>query len=201
MPAPVCADEDMTAIIAKAIAADPADRWQTPAEMGHALISYMQRNGADDIPLVPPAPEPEPEPEIEEAPAEEETPVEEAADEETPVEEPVEEETPAEEPVEEETPDVEPVEEETPAEEPVEEEAPADDETEAIAADWIDLMDAFLAEEEDGTEPAPDADEPTLRQLLGDEEEYRADAEEVTEEELSDETADILNFANALIEH
>ena len=30
-------------------------------------------------------------------------------------------------------------------------------------------------EEEDGTEPAPDAEEPSLRQLLGDEEEYRAD--------------------------
>ena len=58
MTAPVCADEEMTSIIAKAIASDPSDRWQTPAEMGHALISYMQRNGADDIPLVLPEPEP-----------------------------------------------------------------------------------------------------------------------------------------------
>ena len=71
IPAPVCADADMAAIITKAIAPEPADRWQTPAEMGHALISYMQRNGADDIPLVPPAPEPEPEPEVVEEPAEE----------------------------------------------------------------------------------------------------------------------------------
>ena len=255
MPAPVCADADMTAIITKAIAADPADRWQTPAEMGHALISYMQRNGADDIPLVPPAPEPE----IEEAPAEEapvmeipaeepavaENPADEIAAEVIPVEEPVVEETtdvesaivetpdeetvieeapdeepvveeasaeesvieeaPAEEPVTEEAPAEESVTEEIPAEEPVIEEAPAEepaaDESDVIAADWIDLMDAFLAEEEDGTEPEADADEPTLRQLLGDEEEYRSNAEEVTEEDVSNEAADILSFANALIEH
>ena len=239
MPAPVCADADMTAIIAKAIAPDPADRWQTPAEMGHALISYMQRNGADDIPLVPPAPEPEEtpvekapeeetpveetvtedapiedapveEPVTEEVPAEEvvteEAPVEETVTEETPVEEAVTEEAPVEETVTEETPVEEAVAEDAPVEETVAEDAPVeetpiDEESQAIAADWIDLMDAFLAEEEDGTEPAPDAEEPSLRQLLGDEEEYRADAEDVTEEELSDETADILSFANALIEH
>ena len=226
MPAPVCADADMTAIIAKAIAADPADRWQTPAEMGHALISYMQRNGADDIPLVPPAPEPEPEPEVaaeetpaEEAPAEdipaEETPAEEAPVEETPVAEdsavePAADEVPVEEPVVEEAPaeetaDEVPAAEEIPAEEAPVEETPAEEtaaeETEAVAADWIDLMDAFLAEEENGTEPESDGEEPSLRQLLGDEEEYRSDAEEVSEEDVSDEAADILSFANALIEH
>ena len=245
MSAPVCADADMTAIIAKAIAPDPADRWQTPAEMGHALISYMQRNGADDIPLIPPAPEPEPEPEeesaaeeapagepaveeivVEEAPseevpaAEESVPVEESVAEPAPEEEPAVEPVPEVEPAVEPVPEVEPVEEPAPAEEsveesataeePVPEEAPAEEsaveeasveETEAIAADWIDLMDAFLAEEEDGTEPEPDEDQPTLRQLLGDEEEYRSDAEDVSEEDVTDETADILSFANALIEH
>ena len=234
MPAPVCADADMSAIITRAIAPDPADRWQTPAEMGHALISYMQRNGADDIPLVPPAPEPEPEPEVVEAPIEEpvveEAPAEETAVEEAPAEETSVEEAPAEETPAEEAPADEPAVEEVPAEEtpveetaveenpaeetPVEEvpaeeaaveedpaeEAPAE-ETEDIAADWIDLMDAFLAEEEDGTEPESDEEQPTLRQLLGDEEEYRTDAEDVTEEDVSEETADILNFANALIEH
>ena len=75
------------------------------------------------------------------------------------------------------------------------------EDTGSIAADWIDLMDAFLAEEEDGTTPAPEADEPSLRQLLGDEEEYLSDAEAVTEQDVSAETADILNFANELIEH
>ena len=113
MPAPVCADADMSAIITRAIAPDPADRWQTPAEMGHALISYMQRNGADDIPLVPPAPEPEPEPEPEVV--------------ETPTEEPVVEEAPAEEPAVEEVPAEETPVEEAPAEEPAVEEAPAEE--------------------------------------------------------------------------
>lgn len=240
MPAPICADTDMTAIIAKAISPDPADRWQTPAEMGHALISYMQRNGADDIPLVPPAPEPEPEetpveepaaeePAAEELPAEEilpeEAPAEEAAAEDAPVEEtdleevpadetetedapaeePAAQETSAEEPIIEEAPSEETEAEDAPAGEPVVEDAPveepADDESEAIATDWIDLMDAFLAEEDDGTEPESDEEQPTLRQLLGDEEDYRSDAEEVTEDDVTDETADILNFANALIEH
>lgn len=81
------------------------------------------------------------------------------------------------------------------------EEAPADVESESIAADWIDLMDAFLAEEDDGTESESDEEQPTLRELLGDEEDYRSDAEEVTEDDVTDETANILNFANALIEH
>ena len=240
MPAPICADADMTAIIAKAISPDPADRWQTPAEMGHALISYMQRNGADDIPLVPPAPEPEPEetpveepaaeePAAEELPAEEilpeEAPAEETAAEDAPVEEtdleevpaeetdtedasaeePAAQDTSAEEPIIEEAPSEETETEDAPAEEPVVEDAPVEepaaDESEAIATDWIDLMDAFLAEEDDGTEPESDEEQPTLRQLLGDEEDYRSDAEEVTEDDVTDETADILNFANALIEH
>lgn len=57
---PSCADQEMAEIICKACAYSPEDRWQTPAQMGHALISYMQRNGADDIPITPPA-EPGPE--------------------------------------------------------------------------------------------------------------------------------------------
>ena len=79
---PVGADEEMGAIITKACAYDPADRWQTPAELGHVLISYMQRNGVEDIPIG--APE-EPEEQEEEAIAEEEPAVETA--EEAPAEE------------------------------------------------------------------------------------------------------------------
>ena len=260
MAAPVCADEEMTAIIAKAIAPDPAQRWQTPAEMGHALISYMQRNGADDIPLVLPEPEPEEEPAeqepaqeergaeepsgenpVEETPAEtaEEAPqveqsVEAAAEEAPVVEESVEgavetisvveesvgeiaetepevEQTLANAPVE--LPQMEEIPEETPAEAPAAEEAPGeapeteeapgeetpDEDADSISADWIDLMDAFLAEEGDIEDP--DADEPSLRQLLGDEEEYLSDAEDLSEEDVSAETADFLNFAQELIEH
>ena len=258
---PVGADEEMAGIIAKACAYDPAERWQTPAELGHALISYMQRNGAEDIPIAAPViPEPEAPEEpaeenaAEEAPVEEpvdeeaveegaaeepveaepveETPAEESAEavlvEETPVEEPVEEEPVEEIPVDEsveeypveETPVEEPVDEdpveeaaaeepaedesevETPAEEPVEaapaEEAAVEDEN-APTADWIDLMDAFLAEEENT--PVPAEDEPSLRELLGSEEDYLSKAEALSEKDLSAETADILNVAQELIEH
>ena len=233
MTAPVCADEEMTSIIAKAIASDPSDRWQTPAEMGHALISYMQRNGADDIPLVLPVPEPAEEETVsEEVPVVEEThvetveneapveeiPVENASDEpiveevvsepseqetlveETPVEtapeEAAVEETPAEEPVEE--PQVEETIEEAPSGEPAEENVPEED-AESISADWIDLMDAFLAEE--GEPDSAETDEPSLRELLGDEEGYLSDAGELSDEDVSAETADFLSFAQELIEH
>ncbi len=248
---PVGADEEMSAIITKACAYDPADRWQTPAELGHALISYMQRNGAEDIPITGPQ-EPE-----EEAPAQEEIPAGEAPAEGNPVEETNEESTEEETEVEEEAdetaeevPDVEEtvseafdreeaveeseaeesvedaeVEENT-SEEPVDdpavevsvenepeevsvpEEAADPDEDAADApdedpgtADWIDLMDAFLAEEEDGTEPGADADEPTLRELLGNDEDYLTEVEDLNEEELSEDTAVILSFAQELIEH
>ena len=50
---PEYADYEMSEIILKACAADPADRWLDPIQMGQALVSYMQRNGANDIPIVP----------------------------------------------------------------------------------------------------------------------------------------------------
>ena len=53
-PAPMYADYEMAEIILKACAPDPADRWQDPVEMGQALVSYMQRNGAYDTAIVPP---------------------------------------------------------------------------------------------------------------------------------------------------
>ncbi len=54
--APMFADYEMSEIILKACAPDPADRWQDPVEMGQALVGYMQRNGANDTPIVPPLP-------------------------------------------------------------------------------------------------------------------------------------------------
>ncbi len=51
LPPPVYADYEMAEIIMKAIAMDPAERWQDPITMGQALVSYMQRNGANDTPL------------------------------------------------------------------------------------------------------------------------------------------------------
>lgn len=66
MVPPAYADYEMAEIILKACADDPCDRWQTPAEMGQALVSYMQRNSVNDTPIVPP-PTPD-EPEAEESP-------------------------------------------------------------------------------------------------------------------------------------
>ncbi len=53
MAAPAYADYEMAEIILKALAKNPADRWQDPLEMGQAIVSYMQRNGANDVPIVP----------------------------------------------------------------------------------------------------------------------------------------------------
>lgn len=62
LPAPLYADYEMSEIILKACAPNPDDRWQDPAQMGQAIISYMQRNGALDTPIVPmPVSEPVPE--------------------------------------------------------------------------------------------------------------------------------------------
>ena len=61
LEAPEFADYEMAEIILKAIAKNPEDRWQDPAQMGQALVGYMQRNGAHDTPIVPvPAPIDEP---------------------------------------------------------------------------------------------------------------------------------------------
>lgn len=54
LAAPANADYEMSEIILKACAPNPEDRWEDPAQMGQALVSYMQRNGANDTPIVPP---------------------------------------------------------------------------------------------------------------------------------------------------
>lgn len=59
--APAYADDELAQILLKAIDPDPANRWENPAQMGQMLVSYMQKNGAFDIPIIPPIPEPEPE--------------------------------------------------------------------------------------------------------------------------------------------
>lgn len=52
-PSPAYADYEMTEIILKACAPDPAERWQDPEALGQALVAYMQRNGANDVPIIP----------------------------------------------------------------------------------------------------------------------------------------------------
>lgn len=54
LPPPMYADYEMAEIILKACAPDPWDRWQDPAQMGQALVNYMQRNSVNDTPIVPP---------------------------------------------------------------------------------------------------------------------------------------------------
>ncbi len=57
LPAPIYADEEMAQIILKACHPDATSRWEDPAQMGQAIVSYMQCNGVEDSPIVPPAPE------------------------------------------------------------------------------------------------------------------------------------------------
>ncbi len=54
LPAPLFADYEMAAIIQKACAFQPEDRYQTPAEFRDALVDYMKRNQVGDTPIVPP---------------------------------------------------------------------------------------------------------------------------------------------------
>ena len=60
--APRYADEEMTAIILRALSPAKEDRWQDPADMGQALAAYQQSAAPEDTPIAPPAPEKAPEP-------------------------------------------------------------------------------------------------------------------------------------------
>ena len=70
LPPPAYADYEMAEIILKACAVHPEERWQDPAQMGQALVNYMQRNSVNDIPIIP-SPAPEAPVPVEEPPAEE----------------------------------------------------------------------------------------------------------------------------------
>lgn len=54
-PAPANADYEISAIIMKAVAPDPKERWQDPIAMGQALVAYMQSNTVNSTPIKPPA--------------------------------------------------------------------------------------------------------------------------------------------------
>lgn len=53
LPPPMYADYEMAEIILKACSPEPKNRWQDPAQMGQALVNYMQRNRVNDISIVP----------------------------------------------------------------------------------------------------------------------------------------------------
>lgn len=55
LPAPLNADYELAEIILKACDPNPRKRYQTPIEMGKALVEYMKRNSPADMPIVPPA--------------------------------------------------------------------------------------------------------------------------------------------------
>ena len=54
LPAPIYADYELTEIILKACAHDPAARYQSPEEMRVELEQYMRRNAVSDHLIVPP---------------------------------------------------------------------------------------------------------------------------------------------------
>ena len=57
LPVPAFAGEELTAIIHRAMAPDPQDRWQSPEDMGQALVAYMQTNTVNDDPIISVAPQ------------------------------------------------------------------------------------------------------------------------------------------------
>lgn len=173
MDAPRHADPVLAQIILRACAADPAQRWQDPAQMGQALATYMQEHTVNDTPIVPPvAEEVEPEP-VEELTEEELQPstddilaeVDEALDNAPPI-------VPAAEPEEDAALEKAVVEEESVAEE----EIPAED-SEPVEEVVIEDITEEIAEE------APVEEEP------------------FEEEEILDETAQMLAQADDLIAH
>ncbi len=68
---PMYADYEMSEIILTACHPELQKRWQSPAQMGQALVQYMQRNSVNDEPIIPPPP-PVEEPEEEVPQSEEE---------------------------------------------------------------------------------------------------------------------------------
>ena len=54
LPSPLYADYEMAEIILKACHPDPQKRWSDPAQMGQALVNYMQRNSVNNTSIVPP---------------------------------------------------------------------------------------------------------------------------------------------------
>ncbi len=199
LPAPMYADYEMGEIILKACAPNPDDRWQDPMQMGQAIISYMQRNGAKDVPIVPmPGTEEESAEEIPAAvlpvadapaaePVLEEVPIEPAA-EEVPAEKISTEEIPvAEIPIE--TPAEETAAEETPAEEVPVEEVPAEE---------------FLVEEVTAEEPAAEEfpQESVVQEAAAEEASDIADEfeEDIPEdyESITEEVSEMLEYADEL---
>ena len=179
LPAPMYADYEMSEIILKACAPNPEDRWQDPSQMGQALVGYMQRNGATDMPIIPPVSVPEDLPEdfldeeINDFISEEENSQDSILDDQIALDE---------------FRDIEPADEEEPFVEvnfrDEAEEAPAS-ESEADESDQEDAADLSFIDAMVSDETAPDLDT----------------ALNLTDTELTDELSEILAQADDLISH
>lgn len=53
LESPHFADDELSAIIMKACAVDPSERYASPKEMGQALVTYMQKNTVNDARIIP----------------------------------------------------------------------------------------------------------------------------------------------------
>ena len=178
-PAPMYADYEMSEIILKACAADPAQRWQDPMEMGQALIDYMQRNGVNATPIIPLPVEPEDAPaeEVSEDTPAEDAPVEDAPAEDAPAENAPAEDTPVEDaPVEDAPAEADPAVESVPEAE--------DDEPEVPAAEE-DIGDLSFIDDMNVDETSPNED----------------NAADVDTAVVTDEVSEILAKADELIAH
>ena len=202
--APEYADYEMAEIILKACDPDPAQRWQNPVEMGQALVGYMQRNGANDTPIVPPA-IPITEPSAAEIGTEESAEqtaelVQDPSSEEiiVPVEEIVSEENPEENSTD-----------EIPADPALEDELPADQPTapiaDAVIAESLDPIDQIVQEfSGEDTMPVFAEDENgNLNFLNGIEDEttQAVDGEDIPYEEISKEVSQMMVQVDDIADH
>ena len=190
---PEYADYEMAEIILKAIDLDPAKRWKDPIAMGQAIVTYMQKNGANDVPIVPPAitaNQPVVTPAVQPI-ADENFEVDETADEITPMVEFAEEEFSAVDAAEEEIPVEEIPEEETATEEIPEEVIPAEEFSEPEAEEdddaFLEQIHFLLGEEdptEEAEETAPEAPETDEADAAGEEADRDEDEPEYEQEEI-----------------
>ena len=172
-PAPMFADYEISEIILKACAADPAQRWQDPMEMGQALIDYMQRNGVNATPIVPLPAQPE-------TPSEEEPAAEDVSDEDVSAEDaaPAEDEPAM-------AQDAAEAEEVPAAEEVSDAEAPAPEDTPEVPAAEEDIGDLSFIDDMNVDETSPTED----------------NAADVDTAVVTDEVSEILAKADELIAH
>lgn len=186
-PAPIFADYEMAEIILKACAFRPEDRWQSPEEMGQALMGYMQRNEVTDSIIAPPI--------VTDLPLDT-AGMEDSSD--IPTEEPPQEELPQDEDTQEEAPT-----EDTP-EEDSEEARIASMSLEELLKDVASQLDTpteALPEEEPAPAPMdPDTAE-EISAMLESQDESAPSEKDADPGAVTDEFSDVMAQANDLIQH